>query len=461
MIRLALGLASPNVLAGLCAALLPPAIVCWARIERNGAMRVLAAVVPLALACCLLWSASRGGLIAAEVGLAVFAALAPRGARLAPILAMITLGLGATLGALGDRWGATSPVQPSVATRLYLWRVGSVLAADHPWTGIGGEGDAFGLACEASSQLPAHLPYRHDSPFSGAINDPLDVAAKHGLPLAMFVVAFAVFPLALGLAANRQGQGALGISLAAAGSAWLCAGQWSCVWFADPVSAGLIWPAFLVAAIAVWKLVGWVAVARSALVAAVAAVGWCLLLLGIAQVVSDHQPRLIASAGPARWSFLPRDGQAAPVAYLAEADQTEQDLLYFVLRPIAESGFSATAVSSRAGAGPVGAGPEGAGILVAHGSMAGSALDAGATGTYATIVLLDPPAECAARPCGTARLIAVHGEKALARDREAWHARPDALTAIAPCARLWDNRLPAMWPFIAGLIRQRAVPVAP
>ncbi len=449
MSRFALGFASPNILASLCAMVLPATAVAWPALRRHPYWCSLAVGIGSASVACLVASSSRGGIVAAVAALALAILLAPGKAKLLPMAALCCLLVAIACCPVADRVAATSIAQPSIATRLYLWRVGAVLAADHPLAGIGGGSGTFGLACVASARPPEHLSADIVNPFAWAINDPLDIAAKHGVPLAILALAAALAPFALGCSARMHGHLGLGTALAAGACGWVLSGQSSCVWFFDPLASALAWSGLAGASLLAARAIGWPAARRALLAGLLAAAAWGGMLLAVAPMLSAHQPRLVAAAGPVRWSLQPRGDALGAVAFLVEDGESEEDVLREVLQPIAANGYAAAAVSASA----LSSGSRAA-ILVAHGLSAPQAMAAAAAGQCATLVLLDPPAECADRSCGTARVIAVHGDKAMQRDRDAWRMRLAGDAVVAPCARIWDNRMHVVWPSIDILLRR-------
>jgi hypothetical protein len=449
MLRASLGFASPNVLASLCASILPATLIAFSRLGTSIYGRIAFGIMVCFLTICLVASASRGGMIAAIIGMLAATLLSAGRIRRTCALGVVVLIILSSIGTMGLRWSATATTQPSVATRLYLWQTSAVIAADHAFCGLGGDAQAFGLACVATAPPPPHLQSAVAIPFTHAINDPLDIAAKHGLPLALCACAAALLPLITGFMAWARGATTAGSCLAASGAAWIVAGQFSCVWFFDPYAAVLAWLTASVAIIATARVVGFSILSKSIGTSLGIALIWACTILLSGQLLAGDRPRLGSAQkadGPVRWMLIPRSRSLGLVTYIAEEGESEEDLLRYVLRPIAMSGFTAMAtVPNDLQNGTTG-------ILVAHGRMAGTALPAGSANGYQTVILLDPPAECADQPCAAPVLIAVHGEKSLARDRDAWRMRLGQRALLAPCPRVWDTRISMVWPMLVPML---------
>jgi len=450
MSRLTLGMSTPNILAAVLAVVIAmlPALLLVAR-DRGWRwkMWVGGTVVSVMLAVLLAWTSSRGGLLAALVGL-LAAALALRGReRLLPMALVMVLLITTALSSLGQRWAATSVQQPSVATRLHLWRITAVLAADHPWAGIGSDTNTFALACVSSALPPAHLRVNQGSPFGWALNDVLDQACKRGALAAIAALTLALLPIVLGgiscwRGARTRGSRRAAIALFAGGTAWYAAGMVSCVWFFDAVASTIAWS--LLAGVAAAMLIGtsWLTLQVATGWAVVGATASYTVVLLIAPIIAGVQPRLLASDGPVRWRLEPRTAAIGGVVYLRGPEEDEEETLRHALRPIAESGFAVTAVDNLA-AMPLLPAPR---IIVARGPRCALALSALAAGQTDALVLFDPLASAADDAPVDGRVIALHGHQANAADRLAWATRLGGQAAELPLHRLWARRIEAAWP---------------
>lgn len=454
MARLDLGLATPNVLAALLAAglaalpfaaLALPAAAPW----RRTAM-VAIGVLAAAGAALLAFTASRGGAVAAVLGLCVGLALLPGRWRWLPALALAAVAAGSALGSLGGRWQATAPEQPSVATRLHLWRICSVIAADHPRSGLDGAG--FALACLASAEPPQHLRGGRGAPFGWALNDVLDQSCKHGAWSGVAVLAAACLPLAIGIAAWTRRCPACAGAAMAAGTAWLAAGMFSCVWFLDVAAAAVGWTGLALLAWCAGRAAGWrrvlLASAAAAVVAATAVGG----LLGASRSWAGDQPRLVGVAGEVPWRLQPRAQPRGEVLYLRGPEEDVEETLRHAMRPIAAGGYAVVAARTTDGVQAM-AHPR---LVVARGGMASEALAVLAAGACDAVVLLDPPAGAAAGVASDLQVVALHGDLTPAIDRAAWSGRPGS--AVLPCGRLWARRMALAWPVATHRLRQMQRP---
>ncbi len=450
MTRLTLGLSSPNVLAAV-GSVLSVALPALIQLATRCHVRIgpfigysLAAAMSMAMAS----SASRGGLLAALAGLAVVAGMSPPRMRRPSLIMIALLLMGAfALPAAMQRWVATAPGQPSIATRFYLWRTASIMAYDQRASGIG---DAdFGLACVTMRAPPDHLRGDDGNSFSSALNDPLDEVIHLGAMLATAVIALHIMPVATGVLAWRAGAAEAGPLLAGAGVAWFAAGQASCIWHADAIATSLAWTAFAVIALPNLRYLAWRpalhACSWSLALAGVMVAG--LLLAGLA--FADRVPRLVADHGPLPWRLEPRRPARGQVVYLRGAEESVAETLRYALRTVAEDGYSVSAADRLDAMVAMPAGT----VMVARGDRAGEALVTVEEGRAAVAVLLDPTAALAGRKPMAAAIIAIHGDKAAEADRKAWMAAcGQGRAAEVACGRIWANRMPMVWPVAARLL---------
>ncbi len=443
MVRLAIGLSTPNLLAAVLAVVyvvIPMLIVACARGRWRMPALIGCNLLAMLTALAIGLTASRGGMVAALAGHSVGMALLSGRWRLVPLALIMVLVVVATVTSMGTRLQATSRAQPSVATRLYVWRVSAVLAHDHPWSGVGAE--RFGAAVAASAEMPAHLRSEHQIPFGWANNDVLDAAAKHGAIAGVGALGLALLSPVLGLWAWRREKRLSGAFLAAGGTAWLVAGMFSCVWFYDPVASSLGWTMLGSGSLAAAWALGW----RKTAMAAVVAIGCAALVLGSlivgAGALAGDQPRLVAVDGPVPWYLLPRRASLGSVIYLRGREEDAEETVRHALRPIAESGFSVSAVDTLDQPFVLPA-PR---IIIARAVAGSEALAALSLGTGEAAVLLDPLSWMSANVPKGAQVIALHGHLVPLADRQAWAERLGHDAHVLACGRLWANRMAVAWP---------------
>lgn len=196
---------NPNHFAGLLAMAIPlsfaDAVGGWERYARNGpegeergaspARAVLFSFLTALLFVAVLFSRSRGGLLAAAVGLAATGALWQRASRRRREAALVVGVFLATAAALGA-WIGLEPVVERYETtsrdlvaRTAVWRDTLKLVAERPLAGAG-----FGSFGDVYPRVQtAHLAFSVDH----AHNDYLQMAAELGVPAAALLVASWIF----------------------------------------------------------------------------------------------------------------------------------------------------------------------------------------------------------------------------------------------------------------------------
>jgi hypothetical protein len=324
-------------------------------------------------------------------------------------------------------------------TRLALWRVGCAVVADHPGQGVPRLGVRGAVA--ALEPAPEHLRVRGRWPLDDVCNDLLLRGVYGGLPLiAWWTVGFGVCIVG-GVLAHRAGSG-WGLGLTGAATAWLVAGQWSCVWTEETPATLLVGMilALLVAACAVsvtgrgrWLLGAsvWGTVLGALLVGVVWLVG---------HAVSHHAgtPRLVALAD-ATWAVAPRGASLGALVWHAAAGDTDDEIRRDVLAPAARAGWTAS-VHRPAGPGPV--------VAVGREQAAAAVLAAPAD---RRIVLDAPPTVLEQVVNSQVPTLCVYGLP----DPRGWSdlalARlPPEQVRLVPFGRLWSNRFSRLLPELGG-----------
>lgn len=195
---------NPNTLASVLVLVLPVAYYFGRRGAR--AERTLAALAAVTVLAALVFTASRGGFIAAGIGAILFLGLGPRVSRrglegaaaAALVLVAMVIAVSPLRAEVTDTWDrAVSTFDADDESRRFHvdgWRVTVAMIADHPLTGIGHE--RFPLEFpeyrdrELSEEAVARFaPYRLEGPH----NVPLAIAVGAGLPaLALYLAVVCV-----------------------------------------------------------------------------------------------------------------------------------------------------------------------------------------------------------------------------------------------------------------------------
>ena len=252
----------------------------------------------------------------------------------APVLLLLALLL--CLPASGARLAAVGDVHDlSIVHRLYLWRGGTMLAAQYPWRGVG----------EAPGEIYAlfYQPLGTEEQYRGMINDFLYVGTSRGLPWSGFALALALLPVCLGFAVWLRFRDEMALRLGAALEGYLICGIFSTCCLDGCIQ----WTYCLVTAALLLRTV-WVFWHRHAtfdllaglLVAPVVACCACLGVYGLGRCFLSRwyyrtEPDLLAVRNAESFRLIPGKPNGGRITVL---DETPMQHLRPILLPLVASG---------------------------------------------------------------------------------------------------------------------------
>lgn len=459
MERWAFGFPTPNILGALAAMAVTAGVAIawlasassWTR--RRCSMVACGLLVAAAGGIIVVGSASKGAAVAACGGMLVTAVMCwHRSTPLVRRAWACTIGV-AMLAAIGlgvDRWHDAMSGDVSTAHRLHSWRVAAGIIADHPWSGIGGGTTPFAIACTTMADLPPVLAGRTDNICGWALNDVLDLAAKHGLPAAFLAICVAGGLIAVGVSAARDGRVWRGVLLVAIASTWALAGMFSCIWFADTLAAILATSAIATCLVAaIWPPVPWARALRLAgmtVLLGLASTGVLWMASSATSMGLDH---LLRGERSDAWTVVPH-GQSRGTLVWSAGDEDIQDVCRHVLRPMAADGWTAT-VRRPGDASTTTAHPD---VVLLHRPDRARWEQALADVPDAGIIAIEPiPPLLSVDPD---RSVCVVGTAPAWLGEVPRQATPGTI-GIPTLSRIWITRFPEAWPSIRAWIAARHI----
>lgn len=392
---------------------------------------------------------SRGALAAFTIGVAVLTVVLPRGSgRWLPV-AMLALVLTVFLNwpqGLRRVQALQEGVQyPGISMRAHLWRLGSVVAADHP-LGVGAD---LRLHLGSLDSAPVHLAPRPHATFHWTLNDGIDIAARWGVLALMALAAAWTLALYQGwrLRAEPRGQ-----ALLAMGVTWAAAGMVSCVWCADGWFSGAA--AVVLLGLAAWSWpAAWAgdgAWRRALLLGAGLGLG-CWLLMWTWRQTSDihHLERQAwTESSPKAWRSAPARGPIhGRLWWLPAPDDALIDTLALPLRSLTRAGWEVIACADPQ---VIAAHARPTDLVIAHGQSCRQLRLL--PKTLARVFWQPDPQDLPAEMTFPAPTLLCWGQPDLRGHDEAiaqWcAARPGVQARTFRVGRLWLNRFP---PIAAGV----------
>jgi tetratricopeptide (TPR) repeat protein len=195
---------NPNHAGALSAALLPLCLLLLARRDLTG--RLIGGLSALALSAGVLWTGSRGALIAGAAGVALTLALAGPRWLSAGVAALVTATVAGGLLAgptqvaarLDQLLPTAQRLQDPLGQRPALWADALGLAAAQPLGPLGAGG--FGAGWQQVRTMPLYVSASH------AHNDLLQAIVEHGVLVGLGGLALVLIPLAAGLRGALAGE---------------------------------------------------------------------------------------------------------------------------------------------------------------------------------------------------------------------------------------------------------------